>query len=98
MMDLRSIVAIRRAFQPVPSQTHTVNEVQDDDRAWFEAWVEREERSSEDDIDQGGDVALAQAYNGTLIKMRRSFELLLNTGRVMRFEVFLYFFGILLCS
>jgi hypothetical protein len=32
MMDLRTIVAVRRAFQPVSSQMHTVKEVQDDDR------------------------------------------------------------------
>jgi hypothetical protein len=54
---------------------------------WFEAWIGREERSSEDDVDEGGEVALAQAYDSPLVKMRRSFELLLNTGQVMRFEV-----------
>ena len=89
MMDLRSIVAVRRAFQPVSSEMHTVKEVQDDDRGWFEAWVGREERSSEDDVDAGGDAALAEAYNSGLVKIRRSFELLLNTGQVMRFEVFI---------
>jgi len=87
MMDLRTIVAIRRAFQPVSSKTHTVKEVQDDDRGWFDAWVEREERPSEDDVDEGGEAALAQAYDIPLFKMRRSFELLLDTGQVMRFEV-----------
>jgi len=87
MMDLRTIVAIRRAFQPVSSKTHTVKEVQDDDRSWFGAWVEREELSSEDNADEGGEAALAQSYDLPLFKMRRSFELLLNTGQVMRFEV-----------
>lgn len=88
MLDLRSIVAVRRAFQPIPPQIHTVKEVQDDDRSWFEAWVEREERSSEDEVDEGGETALAQAYDSSRVKMRRSFELLFNTGHVMRFEVF----------
>jgi hypothetical protein len=85
MMDLRSIVAIRRAFQLIPSPTHAVKEAQDDD---CQAWVEPEARSSEDDVDEGGEAVLAQAYDSARVKMRRSFELLLITGHVMRYEVF----------
>lgn len=86
MIDLRTILAVRRAFQPVPPHVHNVRE-QDDDNGWFAAWVQREERSSEDEVDEGGQAALAKAYNSTQIKIRRSFELLLNTGHVLRYEV-----------
>ena len=88
-MDLRTILAVRRAFQPVPPHVHNVRE-QDDDNGWFAAWVQPEERSSEDEVDEGGEAALAKAYNSTQIRIRRSFELLLNTGQVLRFEVRFY--------
>lgn len=85
-MDLRTILAVRRAFQPAPPHVHDVKE-QDDDNGWFAAWVQEEERSSEDEVDEGGEAALA---NSTQIRIRRSFELLLNTGHVLRFEVRFY--------
>jgi len=86
MMDLRSIVAVRRAFQHSPPQMHGQQE-QIDDSIFLTS--HREERSPEDDADEGGEAVLENASDRPQVRMRRSFELLLTTGHVMRFEVFL---------
>ncbi len=88
MMDLRSIVAVRRAFQPSPPQMHGQQEEQNDDYIFLSS--HREERSPEDDADEGGEAALTNAFDRPQVRVRRSFELLLTTGHVMRFEVFCY--------
>lgn len=83
MMDLRSIVAVRRAFQPAPLHVHDQQEEHADDHAL--SISHREERFPEDDVDEGGE---ANASDRPQVRMRRSFELLLTTGHVMRFEVY----------
>jgi hypothetical protein len=87
LMDLRSIVAVRRAFQHSPPQMHGQQEEQIDDSFFLTS--HREERSLEDDADEGGEAVLTNASDRPQVRMRRSFELLLTTGYVMRFEVFL---------
>jgi len=86
-IDLHSILEIRKAFQPIPAPMHAVNKMQDNDCIWFKAWVEHEEQSLEDDIDEGGDVALAQPYNSAQIKIHQLFDLLFNMGHIICFKV-----------
>lgn len=86
--DVRSVVAVRRAFHAVPQHHHD----QKDDRfaedsSWFNVWSRVDERTSSDDEDEGGDEGFNKSGNKPYLKMKRSFELLLNTGRVVRFEV-----------
>ena len=90
MCDLRSIVAIRRASHPVPTQMHDQKEqAHDDDTAWFGIWENSsEQRHEHDEYDDGGEGGLDKFGDRTKMRIRRSFELLLNTGNVVRFEVF----------
>jgi len=80
--ELTSILAVRRAFQVAVRPTHTFkhdNEVHSDGSP--------PDREPEDDGDEGGHEALNKADDQDHIKMKRSFELLLKSGRVVRFEV-----------
>ncbi len=85
VMDLRSVIAVRRAFRPVlhPNQhvdTSTQPEIEENGHLTEE--VVREESDSGD---VGGDVGLAGDV--TTIRMRRCFELVMRSGHVIRFEV-----------
>ena len=92
MLDLRSIVAVRRAFQLVPR--HADNVPRRDGGGASPEWDETEEfwhaveRVDEDDEDVGGEAGLVRCslQERPRLKMRRSFELLLTTGNVVRFE------------
>ena len=88
MCDLRAILAVRRAFQAVPTHMHNQKEASADDTSWFGIWENSELRTADDEEDEGGDSVLNKSADRTLLKMRRSFELLLNTGHTIRFEVF----------
>ncbi|KAF8631778.1 hypothetical protein AX17_004993 [Amanita inopinata Kibby_2008] len=80
--DLRNILSIRRAFQLVPTSPHTVTE-----RHVFDNGPNHGEEVSQDDIDdEGGEEGLNRSANKPVLRMRRSFELLLRDGRVVRFE------------
>lgn len=85
---LRSIIAVRRASHVVPQHHH---DQKDDHLAeesfWFNVWSRADERTDSDDEDEGGEEGLSKISNRPLLRMKRSFELLLNTGRVVRFEV-----------
>ncbi|CDO71462.1 hypothetical protein BN946_scf184909.g56 [Trametes cinnabarina] len=86
--DLRSIVAVRRAFQIVPRHVEPVDvrevaDWEDSERFW-----EQTERSESDDEDAGGETGLARVRDRARLKMRRSFELVLTSGRVIRFEAY----------
>lgn len=85
--DLRSIVAVRRAFQVIPRQTEEVS-FRDtppwEDTPEFWAAVEHYE---EDYRDAGGAEGLSKAADATQMRVRRSFEVVLKSGRVLRFEV-----------
>lgn len=87
--DLRNILAVRRAFQQVPVQMEnvaaTVTQGADwEDREEFWAHVER---TDEDELDKGGEEGLVASHDKAGLRTRRCFELLLVTGRVIRFEV-----------
>jgi hypothetical protein len=81
--DLREILAVRRAFQPIVSHEHTV-EPPDGEDAEESVRVEWTESDAEDD---GGEDGLIKSMDYIRTKMMRSFELLLTSGRVVRFEV-----------
>ena len=87
MCDLRSILAVRRAFHSAPVQTHDLVEHAVDDISWLGICQNSEQKTAEDEEDEGGDSGLSKSADRTRLKMRRSFELLLNTGHVVRFEV-----------
>lgn len=76
--DLRNIVAVRRAFQLLSPQTHNEREAGDDS---LNTWG-FEEPGAEDNQDDGGGQPSGDLYT------RRSFELLLKNGHVVRFEAY----------
>ncbi|KAL1748046.1 Pleckstrin homology domain-containing protein [Schizophyllum fasciatum] len=86
--ELRAIVAVRRAFQVVPPRAHDVRVAGAEAEDEFVAAGMREEGAEEGDhADAGGEEGLAQpGADRAHTKMRRSFELLLANGHVMRFE------------
>ncbi|TFK28020.1 hypothetical protein FA15DRAFT_678662 [Coprinopsis marcescibilis] len=86
--DLRNIVAVRRAFQQLSPPGHSQKDnYNSDDSSWFDVWSQTEECTLDDDEDEGGEAFLSAAHGDrSLIRIRRSFELLLNTGNVIRFE------------
>lgn len=86
VLDLRTIVAVRRSFHAVPSHMHNDTEANDEETQFKNFTTER--RTAEDEEDEGGDAGLAKSNDRTRARMRRSFELLLKTGHVMRFEVY----------
>jgi hypothetical protein len=67
---------------------HDLKEPAADDMSWAEIWENSEPRTEDDEEDEGGDAGLSKSADRTQLSMRRSFELLLNTGHVIRFEVF----------
>lgn len=87
--DLRSVVLVRRASSPVPHAMHQEKgpSAANEERAWFEHWSAEEASTLDDDEDEGGEGYLAQRADRGLVRMRRCFELLLNTGHIIRFEV-----------
>jgi hypothetical protein len=85
--DLRTILTIRRAFQLTPEATHNENRKPEDDDIWFSIWSQPEQRTPDDEQDIGGEEGLNKNHDKPRLRMHRSFELLLNTGRVIRFEV-----------
>ncbi|KAF7299192.1 hypothetical protein MIND_00867900 [Mycena indigotica] len=84
VVDVRSIIAVRRAFQPVLPSTHDVKPHNEEEG--FVALGTPVERSLSDDEDEGGEEVLRSAADKPNLKMRRSFELLLKNGHVIRFE------------
>lgn len=87
MTDLRNIIAVRRAFQLVPRHEQHPPPVDRQDSEDDSFW-EAVERTESDNEDVGGDVGLSIAQDKGSLHMRRSFELLLTTGNVVRFEAF----------
>ncbi|KAF8225870.1 hypothetical protein L208DRAFT_1503595 [Tricholoma matsutake] len=83
--DLRTILTIRRAFHLVPGATHNEKKPQVDD-IWFSIWCQPEQRTPDDERDIGGEEGLTTSDDKPHLRMHRSFELLLDTGRVIRFE------------
>jgi len=93
--DLRKILLIRRAIHLVYEPTHdepVKNENESD--IWFDIWSQSEARTPGDEVDAGGEEGLKASEDKHQLRVRRSFELLLITGNVVRLEVI--FFRILL--
>ncbi|KAK0464663.1 guanine nucleotide exchange factor [Desarmillaria tabescens] len=95
--DLRSIIAVRRAFQIVPPHTHVevdpsgaTDRHGDTDASWMNVWSQpsAEEGSHSDDEDEGGEDAVSKASDKPHLRMKRSFELFLKNGHVIRFECY----------
>lgn len=89
--DVRSILTVRRAFHLVPQSSHNeedaegAKKAQEEDDEWLGAWSVQ--RTGSDELDEGGDEGLGRSIDKPKLKMQRSFELLLKTGHVIRFEV-----------
>ncbi|KAL6303463.1 Pleckstrin homology domain-containing protein [Sparassis latifolia] len=87
MTDLRGIVAVRRAFQLVPQHAAAP---ESEAASWEDTgdfWQDVG-RSESDEEDAGGDEGMANAHDKSTLRMRRSFELLMMTGHVVRFEAY----------
>ena len=85
--DLRSIVAVRRAFQLLTQTRADVDAETADDWEDTPAFWEQVDRSESDDEDAGGEGAFATSRDRIRLRMRRSFELVLTSGRIIRYEV-----------
>jgi hypothetical protein len=84
--DLRNVVTVRRAFQVLHPATHDQKESANEEPIWI--WPQQAEETLQDDEDdEGGEAALLHVADRAMVRVRRSFELLLNTGQVLRFEV-----------
>lgn len=55
---------------------------------WMRVWGQGQaDGTDSDDEDEGGDDVLSQHTEKSQLRVRRSFELLLKSGQVVRFEV-----------
>ena len=88
VVDLRSILVVRRAKNPVMQNTHDLKPKEADDESWMHTWSapEQEEATQSDQEDVGGEEGLSKSTDKRQLKTRRSFELLLTNGHVLRFE------------
>ena len=88
VLDLRNILAVRRAFHVTPRHMHDDSNDNDEVGVWQEL-----ERTESDDEDKGGEEGLVTVPDRPRKHMRRSFELLMVTGHIVRLEVscLLYF-------
>lgn len=86
VLDLRNILAVRRAFHQTPRHTHDDSNNDDEVGVWQEL-----ERTESDDEDRGGEEVLVTTPDKPRKHMRRSFELLMITGHVVRLEVGRFF-------
>lgn len=84
--DLRNVVTVRRAFQILHPSTHDQKDTANEEPIWI--WPQQVEEATQDDNDdEGGETALLHVADRAMVRVRRSFELLLTTGQVLRFEV-----------
>ncbi|KIK69609.1 hypothetical protein GYMLUDRAFT_151680 [Collybiopsis luxurians FD-317 M1] len=83
VMDLRSIMAVRRAKHPVMQGAH--DHTEEEEEHLLEVV---EEASQSDREDAGGEEVLNKSADKRQLKMKRSLELLLTNGHVLRFETY----------
>ncbi|KIJ54719.1 hypothetical protein M422DRAFT_240799 [Sphaerobolus stellatus SS14] len=76
-LDFRNIAAVRRAFQLRPLQDSPDDGADDNPQT-----------AQEDEEDDGGDETLAKHPNKSRLRVRRSFELQLTSGSVIRYETY----------
>lgn len=88
--DFTNIVAVRRAFSKVPIRQHDERQRTPTDEEWLNVWSVVNEPSDSDNEDEGGDEGLAHATDVVKMRTMRSFELLLDSGQVIRFEVIFF--------
>ncbi|KAJ7175763.1 Pleckstrin homology domain-containing protein [Mycena filopes] len=84
--DMRAILAVRRAFQPVVPASHDTHDPVEGEDQSFVTHHSHVERSDSDDEDGGGEEALRAVQDKSYLRMKRSFELLLKNGHIIRFE------------
>ncbi|KAJ6557386.1 Pleckstrin homology domain-containing protein [Mycena vulgaris] len=82
--DMRAILAVRRAFQPTVPASHSDPDPGEDQS--YVSLASHVQRSESDDEDEGGEDGLRVAQDKSHLKMKRSFELLLTNGHIVRFE------------
>ncbi|KAJ4482213.1 Pleckstrin homology domain-containing protein [Lentinula aciculospora] len=85
VVDLRSILVVRRAVHPTMQPTHNLRE--HDDASYLNVG-ETLAVSQSDQEDIGGEEGLNRSENQRELRMKRSFELLLENGHILRFETF----------
>ncbi|KAH0586318.1 hypothetical protein H2248_007565 [Termitomyces sp. 'cryptogamus'] len=86
VLDLRDILVIRRASRPTSEATHRETPNSQNFDIWASLLAHSEERTVADNEDEGGEEGLSKAEDKIHMHTRRSFELLLTTGHVVRFE------------
>ncbi|KAI0699107.1 Pleckstrin homology domain-containing protein [Cytidiella melzeri] len=89
MSDLRDVLAVRRAIQSIPRHSEEVNLKDTPEWEDAEGFWENVESFEQDHRDSGGDEGLAKVSKSAdkaQLRVRRSFELLFISGRVVRFE------------
>lgn len=89
LVELRNVVAVRRAHADGGAGagagaggTGERARNWEDEREFWEL-----ERSAEDDEDEGGDVGLGSVADRAQLRARRSFEIVLTSGGVLKYEV-----------
>jgi hypothetical protein len=85
VIDLRAVIAVRRASRPVLHQNehvHASTQPEVEESGHLEEEIVREESDNRDD---GGEAGLTGDV--TTIRMRRCFEIVMKSGNVIRFEV-----------
>jgi hypothetical protein len=88
VMDLRDVVAVRRAFRPIFRPSQSVHDSALRYPVAGEQPLDVEVAHEESDaLDTGGDSGLTGTHDATTIRMRRCFELVTKTGNIVRFEV-----------
>ncbi|KAJ8523170.1 hypothetical protein ONZ45_g276 [Pleurotus djamor] len=85
--DVRNILAVRRAFQLAPPHVHSERTASPVDDNTIDVWAQDEGNAS-DDEDDGGTEPLAKSEDKPHLKVKRSFELLMKNGNVVRFEAY----------
>ncbi|KAJ3827599.1 Pleckstrin homology domain-containing protein [Lentinula raphanica] len=86
VMDLRSILVVRRAMHPTMQTTYNIKEEDIDNQVDDETAEVMVNQSDQEDI--GGEEGLNKSEDKHDLRMRRSFELLLKNGHVLRFETY----------
>lgn len=84
--DVRSILVVRQAFQLTAERSHSLTDGFRDSE-FANDLMNAEDLGMSDEEDDGGSGGLPTATGKSKMLMRRSFELLLKTGSVIRFEV-----------
>ncbi|KAH7921911.1 hypothetical protein BV22DRAFT_1197834 [Leucogyrophana mollusca] len=82
VLDLRKIACVRRASTLVPQ--YRTDDVQEDPHET----VQEVDRSDSDDEDEGGVDGMAKASDKARLRLQRSFEIVLSSGLVIRFEAY----------